>query len=81
MLNSYWIGKDGKHYFYEVILVDRASPSVLSDSSLKWIAEGVHRHRAERGKTSAGRKSRGLIRKKGHEKNFPSMRANKRRAK
>ena len=53
VLNSYWIGKDGKHYFYEVILVDRASPSVLSDSSLKWIAEGVHRHRAERGKTSA----------------------------
>jgi len=49
---------------------------------LSWIAEPQHRGRAFRGLTSAGKKGRGLRKKgKGVEKNRPSIRASKRKAK
>ncbi|RLJ07101.1 MAG: 50S ribosomal protein L15e [Candidatus Aenigmatarchaeota archaeon] len=60
VLNSYWVGEDGNHTWYEVILVERAHPSIKADKEIKWITENKHRGRAFRGKTSAGRKSRGL---------------------
>ncbi|HJJ46337.1 MAG TPA: 50S ribosomal protein L15e [Methanocorpusculum sp.] len=76
VLNSYWVGQDGKHKYFEVILVDRASPSVLADKNLAWVAET--RGRVFRGKTSAGRKGRGQQHKgRGSEKCFPSIRSNK----
>lgn len=76
VLNSYWIGKDGKHYWYEVILVDPNAPEIKSDKQLKWISEGKHRGRVFRGLTSAAKKSRGLRRRgKGAEKIRPSKRA------
>jgi large subunit ribosomal protein L15e len=78
VLNSYYVGQDGKYFWYEVILVDRASPSIISDGNIGWISS--HKGRAARGITSAARKSRGLRAKgKGHEKSRPSLRANKRR--
>jgi len=80
VLNSYYVGEDGRHYWYEVILVDRAHPQILSDPKLNWISS--QRGRASRGLTSAGRKSRGLRGKgKGHEKIRPSIRAHGRRGK
>lgn len=81
VLNSYWVGADGKHSYYEVILVDVASPEIRADKERKWIVYSKHTKRAERGLTSSGRKSRGLKKGKGHEKNFPSLRANQRKAK
>ena len=81
VLNSYWIGEDGKQTYYEVILIDRAHPSVLADKGLKWIGSNKHTGRAERGLTSVGKKGRGLKKGKGHEKNFPSLRAHNRTAK
>ncbi len=60
VLNSYWIGKDGMHYFFEVILVDPFRPEIKSDKRLKWISENTNRNRALRGLTSSGKKSRGL---------------------
>jgi len=80
VLNSYYLGKDGKNIWHEVILVDRDSPDIRKDSKLSWI---VHkRGRAYRGLTSSARKSRGLRHKgKGREKVRPSLRANKRQAK
>ncbi|MBI4210691.1 MAG: 50S ribosomal protein L15e [Candidatus Diapherotrites archaeon] len=81
VLNSYWVGEDGLNTFFEVILVDRASPAVLADSDRRWIASHKHRHRAERGLTSRGKKGRGLKKGRGHEKNFPSQRAHNRTAK
>ncbi len=72
VLNSYWVGEDGKHKWYEVILVDPNHPVIKKDPQLKWIC-GV-RGRAERGLTSAGRKGRGLrTRGKGTEKTRPSI--------
>ncbi|RMD57624.1 50S ribosomal protein L15e [Candidatus Woesearchaeota archaeon] len=80
VLNSYYLTEDGKHYWFEVILLDRASPSVLKDSGLNWIGQSQHRGRAHRGLTSAGRKMRGLRAKgKGAEKARPSRRANSRK--
>jgi len=78
VLNSYWIAKDGLHYWYEVILVDRSHPSILADKNIRWIAN--QRGRVERGLTSAAKKSRGLRGTgKGYEKARPSLRAHHRR--
>jgi large subunit ribosomal protein L15e len=76
VLNSYWVGEDGRHKWYEVILVDGHHPSIKSDANLSWIGNPTHRGRAERGKTSAGRKGRGMqTRGKGTEKTRPSIRS------
>jgi large subunit ribosomal protein L15e len=75
-LNSYWVGEDGKHRWYEVIMVDPHHPAILSDARLSWLADPAHRGRAERGKTSAGHKGRGMRRKgRGTEKTRPSIRS------
>jgi len=69
VLNSYYAGKDGKHFWYEVILVDKMHPSIIADKRISWISEKKHTGRAFRGLTSAGRRSRGLLNKgKGAEK-------------
>lgn len=60
VLNSYWVGSDGMHSWFETIMVDPNSPVIKSDPHIKWIAERQHRKRALRGLTSAGKKSRGL---------------------
>ena len=43
VLNSYWVGKDGKYYWYEVIMIDRNSPSIQKDSNYKNIAKKIGR--------------------------------------
>lgn len=74
VLNSYWIAEDGQHKWFEVILVDPNHPSIRNDSTVSWITR--QRRRANRGKTSAGRKGRGLSKKgKGTEKTRPSIRS------
>jgi large subunit ribosomal protein L15e len=59
VLNSYQIGKEGMHYFFEVILLDRNAPEILSDKQLAPVVMAPRR-RSLRGLTSAGRKARGL---------------------
>ena len=58
VLNSYWVGQDGKHKFYEVILLDTHHPAIIADKQLGVfsVANGnkSHRGRVYRGKTSAG---------------------------
>ena len=76
VLNSYWVGQDGKHKFYEIIMLDPHHPAIKSDKNLGWIAETQRRGRAYRGKTSAGKRGRGLHNKgKGAEKLRPSLKA------
>ena len=60
VLNSYFVGKDGMHYFYEVILVDPDKSEIKSDKKINWIVSSKNRKRPLRGLTSAGKKSRGL---------------------
>jgi large subunit ribosomal protein L15e len=62
VLNSYLIGKDGKHYFYEVILVDPERPEIKNDKTINWITKPENRKRPMRGLTSSGKKARGLRR-------------------
>lgn len=82
VLNSYWLAKDGKHYFYEVILVDPSRPEIKADKNINWIISKKHKGRVFRGLTSAAKKSRGL-RKKGKRaiKVRPSLRAWQRKGK
>lgn len=75
VLNSYNIGKDGKYYFFEVILVDPSKPEIKSDKELSWICNESNRNRAIRGLTSAAKKSRGLTSKSKSLKVRPSLRA------
>lgn len=78
VLNSYWVGEDGRYKYFEVILVDPDHPGIKSDKDLSWITQKQHTGRVHRGLTSAGKRSRGLRNKgKGAEKIRPSIRANK----
>jgi large subunit ribosomal protein L15e len=82
VLNSYWVGEDGRHKWFEVILVDGHHPAIQSDRNLSWLADPVHRGRAERGKTSAGMKGRGMRKRgRGTEKTRPSIRSHANRGK
>ncbi len=77
VLNSYFIMKDGRHNWYEIILVDRSHPAIKNDKQLGWVQ--FEKGRVFRGLTSAGKKIRGMRYKgKGAEKVRPSRRANKR---
>jgi len=77
VLNSYWVGEDGKSKWYEVILIDPSHPVIKSDKNLNWVCSSANKNRALRGKTSAGMKGRGMrTRGKGTEKTRPSIRSN-----
>lgn len=67
VLNSYWVNNDATYKYYEVILVDPSHKAIRLDPRINWICKAVHKHRENRGLTSAGRKSRGLG--KGHKYN------------
>lgn len=80
LLNSYWVGEDGKYKFFEIIFVDPHHPAIINDSDIGWISRGKQRGRVYRGLTSSGKKSRGLRKKgKGAEKVRPSLRTHGRR--
>jgi len=81
VLNSYFLAKDGKSYFWEIILVD---PEIVKFyKGYEWTGEAKHRTRVYRGKTSAGKRSRGILthKGKGAEKLRPSLRAHSRKSK
>jgi large subunit ribosomal protein L15e len=82
VLNSYWVGEDGKHHYYEIIMVDPVHPSIMKDPNINWISDTTNKRRVLRGKTSAGQKGRGLHHKgRGAEKVRPSIRAKQSRGK
>lgn len=57
VLNSYYVGEDGRYKYYEVIMVDPHHPVIKSDPQLS----KLQKRRVFRGLTRAGRKSRGLL--------------------
>ncbi len=73
VLNSYPVLEDGRHRWFEVIMVDPQAPEIISDPKINWICQKNKRNRVFRGKTSTGQKARGLRRKgKGAEHIRPS---------
>ena len=75
VLNSYFVGAAGSDKFYEVILLDRASTSVMADSQYAGII--AQKGRAYRGLTYVGRRHRGIAFKGyGTIKRRPSKRGN-----
>jgi len=78
ILNSYWIGEDGMHKYFEVICVDPMRPEIRNDRTINWIVADNKKGRAQRGLTGAGKKGRGLYHKGiGAEKRRPSMHGKK----
>ena len=76
VLNSYWVGQDGRSKWFEIIMLDPHHPVIKADKNVNWICQKQHRGRAFRGLTSAGKKVRGLRRKgRGAEKVRPSRKA------
>ncbi len=75
VLNSYQIAKDGRYYFYEVIMVDPTRPEIADDPVYSWLTRPENKNRAQRGLTSAGKKSRGLRSKSHNLKVRPSLRS------
>jgi large subunit ribosomal protein L15e len=75
VLNSYWVGEDGRSKWFEVIMVDPDHPVIKTDKDVSWITQKQHRNRALRSLTSAGKKVRSLRKKgRGAEKFRPSKR-------
>jgi len=73
VLNSYYVGEDGRWKWFEVILVDPHHPAIKSDLKINWICSKAHRSRVFRGLTSSGKRARALRKKgKGAEKVRPS---------
>ncbi|CAG0881550.1 unnamed protein product [Cyprideis torosa] len=60
VLSSYWVSEDSTYKYFEVICVDPFHKAIRRDHRIQWICKPVNKHRELRGKTSAGRKSRGL---------------------
>lgn len=80
VLNSYYLDEDGQHRWFEVIMVDPASPSIVADKNLQWILS--KNGRVWRGLTGAGKRGRGLLWKgEGVEKVRPSIGAHDRKGK
>jgi large subunit ribosomal protein L15e len=76
VLNSYWVGEDGRSKWFEIIMVDPDHPVIKADKGINWICQKQHRGRVFRGLTSAGKKVRSLRRKgRGAEKFRPSKKA------
>ena len=81
VLNSYYLAKDGKHYFYEVIMIDYSRPEIIRSKDVNWITKKTNQKRAKRGLTSAAKKSRGLRSKSPMNKNRPSVTSGMKRGK
>ncbi|MGC9079578.1 MAG: 50S ribosomal protein L15e [Nanopusillaceae archaeon] len=60
VLNSYYVGEDGRYKWYEVILVDPLNPNVASREEYSWLLLSKNRKRALRGLTPGFRDSRQL---------------------
>jgi large subunit ribosomal protein L15e len=76
VLNSYWVGEDGRSKWFEVIMVDPSHPVIKADKNTNWICQKQHHRRVFRSLTSAGKKVRSLRRKgRGAEKFRPSRQA------
>jgi len=76
VLNSYWVGEDGRSKWFEIIMVDPHHPSIKTDENINWICQKQHNKRVFRSLTSAGKKVRGLRNKGcGAEKVRPSRKA------
>ena len=76
VLNSYYVLRDGKYYWYEIILVDKSHPVIVKDKNINWITKPSQKGRVFRGLTSSAKKARGLRNKgKGTEKIRPSKHA------
>lgn len=59
VLNSYQVGEDGRHKWFEAILCDTSHPNIINDTRVNWMSDPANRRRAFHGLTSAGKKSRG----------------------
>ncbi len=59
VLGSYEVGRDGRHKWFEIILVDPTVSEIKKDKNLKWITSSKNRRRVFRGLTSSGKKGRG----------------------
>lgn len=82
VLNSYWVGMDGQHEWFEIIMVDPHHPVIKADKNINWICSPKQKGRAYRGLTAAGKAGRGLKWKgKGAEKVRPSIGAHNRKGK
>lgn len=63
VLNSYYVGEDGKSKWYEVIFVDPQHSAIKRDKNINWITAPANKRRVLRGLTSAGKKAKRRKRK------------------
>jgi len=61
VLNSYPVGEDGQHKFFEIIFIDSNSPEIKSDSKINWILNPANKRRVYRGLTSVAKRNRETV--------------------
>lgn len=42
VLNSYWVWRDGKYKWFEVILVDPNHPAIKNDPKINWVSKKIN---------------------------------------
>ena len=60
VLSSYYLIEDGKHKWFEVILVDPTHIQIMRDRKINWICLRTHTRRVYRDLTTSGKNMRGL---------------------
>ncbi|KAL0485871.1 ribosomal protein L15 [Acrasis kona] len=76
VISSYWVSQDARYKWYEVVCVDPFHQAIRNDPKIRWATFAKQKHRECRGKTTAGRRARGLMNKgNGAMKLRPSKRA------
>jgi large subunit ribosomal protein L15e len=58
VLNSYYIAEDGRHKWFEIIMVDPNHSCIKNDPKLNWLCTPANRRRVFRGLTAAGKRSK-----------------------
>ena len=56
VINSYQVGEDGRHKWFEIIMVDTAHSNIINDPKISWAAKPTNRRRVFRGLTSPAKR-------------------------
>ncbi len=56
VINSYQVGEDGRHKWFEIIMVDTGHSNIINDPKISWAANPTNRRRVFRGLTSPAKR-------------------------
>ena len=71
VLNSYWVGEDGKNKFFEIIMLDPHHPVIIkADKKYNWISSEIATKDANAERQALEKEAEDYIIKEKEQKNF-----------